>query len=84
MFDATYKVRRRQHKQGQRSEPTSVLRVGAGGGADATFLRAVHYADAVVWDQKRRLIKHVLNLRGGKRKEIRRRGQKSERKGDGE
>lgn len=29
---------------------------------DVTFLCAVHYADAVVWDKKRRLIKHVLYL----------------------
>lgn len=41
---------------------------------DITFVRAVHYADAVVWDQKGRLIKHMLNLRW-KKKRKRRRGQ---------
>lgn len=41
--------------------------------AGITFLCAVHYADAVVWDGKWRLIKHVLYLweggeGGGQRK----------------
>ncbi len=41
------------------------------GWADVTFVCAVHYADAVVWDQKRRFIKHMLNLwrRGWKERE---------------
>lgn len=37
------------------------------GRADLTFRFAVHYADAVVWDRKRRFIKHVLNLRKSER-----------------
>lgn len=36
----------------------SVQRTG-----DVTFICAIHYGDTVVWDQKRRLIKHMLNLR---------------------
>lgn len=45
---------------------------------DVTFVCAVHYADAVVWDQKRRFIKHMLNLW---RKRKRRRERKRENEG---
>ncbi len=56
-----------------------------GGRADVTFICAVHYADAVVWDQKRRFIEHMMNLwrkkkrrgRGGRMREGERKGERA-------
>lgn len=45
---------------------TNVLLVGAQRWGVVTFICAVHYADAVGWDQKRTLIKHLLNLKKAK------------------
>lgn len=61
---------------------TNVLLVRAKGGEDVTFICAIHYGDAVVWDQKRRFIKHMLNLRRKKKKRGKRRQNRVEGKGE--